>query len=140
MQTPLLNMLACAALLLAADGLAAEVAVIAHPAVSSERLDADTVQAFFLGKKKAWTDGTRVVPVLNDNPAVHGPFLEIYVHKSPRSYTSYWKRLVFTGKSAMPGSGTDDAAVVALVAATPGAVGYVEAGSVGEGVKRLAIE
>lgn len=118
----------------------AEVAVIANPDLGATAIRADDVQAYFLGKKKSWPDGTKVVLSLNDTDATHGAFLDTYVGKSSSSYTSFWKRIVFTGKGSMPDSFADDAAVVAYVAKTPGAIGYVDAVNVGEGVTRLTIE
>ena len=134
------RLLATCILAVVAAGLQAEVAVIAHPGIGSESIDADTVQGFYLNKKRQWPDGTRVEISINGDTATHDAFLGAYVGKSSGSYSSYWKRLVFTGKASMPKEFTGDAAVVAFVAKTPGAIGYVDAASVGEGVKRLAVE
>jgi len=138
-STIIRRLVATCLLLLAAHGLRAEVAVICQPGVSIDSIDADTIQAFYLNKKRQWPDGTGVELSLNDSPSIHKAFLDAYVGKSGSSYRSYWKRIVFTGKGAMPTTFADDAAVVAHVARTPGAIGYVDAANIGEGVKRLEV-
>jgi len=52
---------------------------------------------------------------------------------------NYYRTLVFTGTGAMPKMLTSDTEIVAYVARTKGAIGYVEVNSPTEGVKVLTI-
>lgn len=118
---------------------AAEVAVITHPDTGVTSVSSGDLKNFYLGKSKRWSNGTKVVITLNGGP-IADSFLDAHVGKSARRLSSLWKRIVFTGKGKMPERLGDDDAVVAFVAETPGAVGYVDAGSVADGVVALAVE
>ena len=52
---------------------------------------------------------------------------------------SYYQTLLFTGRGSMPKVLGSDAEVVAYVARTQGAIGYVSSAASAEGVKTLAI-
>ena len=51
-----------------------------------------------------------------------------------------WKKLVFTGKGSMPESVNSEAELVALIAKTPGAIGYISADKVGDGIKAIPVK
>ncbi len=116
--------------------LAADVQVIAHPAVTAE-LSASDVKDIFLGAKSA-IGGTPVEPVLS-SAAAHEPFLKTYVGKTDQGLRNHLKALVFTGKASMPKSFASDAEVIKYVAATKGAIGYVTAGADATGVKKIQV-
>ncbi|MDA3961996.1 MAG: phosphate ABC transporter substrate-binding protein [Planctomycetota bacterium] len=116
---------------------AAEVAVVANTSATS--VSANDLKGFYLGKKRSWDDGTRVNLTTNGS-AIHDAFLDASIGKNASSFASFWKRIVFTGKGKLPEALADDAAVVAYVAANPGAIGYIDAGSAAEGVTKLTIE
>jgi ABC-type phosphate transport system substrate-binding protein len=136
---PILTLLVASLLSTGQHANAAEPAIIAHPSVDSDTVDADMLQAFYLGKKRDWPDGTHVRLTVNQSEPVHAAFLDTWVGKSPSGFTGFWKRIVFTGKGKMPDSFSDDATVIEAVASTPGAIGYVDAGSTSDRVKRLEV-
>jgi TonB family protein len=76
--------------------------------------------------------------VLEKGGPVHAAFLE-YLGISEDDLQTYYRTLVFTGKGSMPKELGSDAEVVAYVARTRGAIGYVSSASSVEGVKTLAI-
>lgn len=129
------TLLICGALW-AAPVSAADVQLIAHPAVAAELSSAD-VKDIFLGAKTA-VAGTPVEPVLS-SAAAHDVFLETYVGKSDQGFRNHLKSLVFTGKGSMPKSFASDAEVVKYVAAHKGAIGYVTAGADVAGVKKIQV-
>jgi ABC-type phosphate transport system substrate-binding protein len=53
---------------------------------------------------------------------------------------TYYRSLVFTGKASMPKTLAADTEVVAYVAKTKGAIGYVSASAATEGVKTLEVK
>ena len=67
-------------------------------------------------------------------------FVKAYVGKTPSGLRNHYKKLVFTGKGSMPKSFEDEAGLIAYVAQTKGAVGYVSASAAGDGVKPLAVK
>jgi TonB family protein len=62
-----------------------------------------------------------------------------YLGISEDDLQTYYRTLVFTGKGSMPKELGSDAEVVAYVARTRGAIGYVSSAASLEGVKTLAI-
>lgn len=114
----------------------AEVAVIVHPSSGVDSLSEDDVARLFLGKTKSFPNGNQAVPInQNEGSATRDKFNEAVCKKNASQYKAYWSQLVFTGKGTPPKEGGDDAAVKALVAATPNAISYVDASAVDASVK-----
>jgi ABC-type phosphate transport system substrate-binding protein len=130
------TLLICGALWAAVPVSAADVQVIAHPAVPAELAAAD-VKDIFLGAKTT-VGGAAVEPVLS-SAATHEAFLKTYVGKSDQGFRNHLKSLVFTGKGSMPKSFASDAEVIKYVASTKGAIGYVTAGADAAGVKKIQV-
>ncbi|MBN1779981.1 hypothetical protein JW948_02555 [bacterium] len=128
--------------LLAAQLFAAEgnVVVIANQGVPGSSISSGTLKLIYLGKKITWPDGSVVVPVDLTSGSAQESFLNNYVDKSPSQYSSFWKQAIFTGEGPPPRSFSSTSELVAYVAATPGAVGYVAAGSSTGGAKVLKVE
>ncbi len=114
----------------------AEVAVIVHPLSGVDSLSEDDVARLFLGKTKSFPNGNQAVPInQNEGSATRDKFNEAVCKKNASQYKAYWSQLVFTGKGTPPKEGGDDAAVKALVAATPNAISYIDASAVDASVK-----
>ncbi len=114
----------------------AEVAVIVHPSSGVDSLSEDDVARLFLGKTKSFPNGNQAVPInQNEGSATRDKFNEAVCKKNASQYKAYWSQLVFTGKGTPPKEGGDDAAVKALVAATPNAISYIDASAVDASVK-----
>jgi TonB family protein len=78
-------------------------------------------------------------PVLEKDGPVHAAFLQEYLGMSEDDLQAYYRTMVFTGKGSMLKALGSDAEVVAYVARTRGAIGYVSGAASAEGVKTLAI-
>jgi len=123
-----------------ASGLAAaDVKVIANPSVGAAAVSADELKGVFLVTKTSLGDGSHVEPVLEKGGPTHEAFIKEYLGKSDAALQTYYRSLVFTGKASMPKTVAVDAEVVAYVAKTKGAIGYVSAGANTAGVKVLDI-
>jgi ABC-type phosphate transport system substrate-binding protein len=116
------------------------VVVIAHPAVAVTSLPRADVRAFLLGTNTNWPSGGGAVrlAVLTSGPAHEAAMADI-VGRTPAQFDNHWKRLVFTGGGAMPHLGRNEAEVVAYVASTPGALGYVGPAALTDAVKRIDV-
>lgn len=119
---------------------AAEVKVIANPSVSTSEITQDELRRVFLISKSSLADGSHVEPVVEKGGAAHEAFLKEYLGKTDAALSTYYRSLVFTGKGAMPKAFASDAEVVAYVAKTKGAIGYVATGSAIPGVKHLEVK
>ena len=119
---------------------AADLKVIANPSVGASSVSADELKGVFLATKTSLSDGSHVEPVLEKGGATHEAFVKEYLGKTDAALQTYYRSLVFTGKASMPKTVTGDAEVVAYVAKTKGAIGYVGAGASTAGVKTLEVK
>ncbi len=133
-------LVALASILLAGTaGRAAEVKVIANLSVPASAISADDLRSVFL-ETKASLDGAHAEPVLQKSGGTHEMFLKEYLGKTDAALQTYYRSLVFTGKASMPKTLASDADVVAHVAKTKGAIGYVGASASTTGVKTLEVK
>lgn len=119
---------------------AGDAKVIANPNVTTTSVSADDLRSVFLEEKNSFSDGAHVEPVLQKSGAAHEAFVKDYLGKNDSVLQTYYRSLVFTGKGSMPKTVGSDAEVVAYVAKTKGAVGYVSASASTEGVKVLQVK
>jgi ABC-type phosphate transport system substrate-binding protein len=120
-------------------GAAAEDTIIVNPALPLAALDDEALKDIYLGRKTAWDDGSRVVVVVLKEGISHDHLLQL-LNKSAAQFLTGWKKLVFTGKGTMPELVESEDALVALVAKTPGAIGYIDKGRLKDGVKALPLK
>jgi hypothetical protein len=124
----------------AASASAADIKVIANPSVGASAVSADELKNVFLITKTSLSDGSHVEPVLEKGGATHEAFVKEYLGKTDSALQTYYRSLVFTGKASMPKTLGADAEVVAYVAKTKGAVGYVSGEASTAGVKTLEVK
>ncbi|MCP4547987.1 MAG: phosphate ABC transporter substrate-binding protein [bacterium] len=103
----------------------AETLIIVNSAVAESAVDAEMIQKIFLGKTKKWEDKTAIVPVILDEGPVHDAFLDQYLNKSAKKFSTFWKKAVFTGTGTPPSSFATEAEIIAFVASNKGAIGYI---------------
>jgi len=132
--------LICAGLtiLLPVHAAAANVKVIANPNVKANSISAVELKSVYLGEKSS-LDGMHVEPVLERSGPAHEVFVREYLGQSEDELQRYYRTLVFTGRGSMPKAVGSDAEVVAYVARTKGAIGYVSADANAEGVRTLEV-
>ena len=118
---------------------ASDVKVIANSSVTATSVSAGDVKDVFLLDKDS-LGGSHVEPVLAKGGPTHEAFLKDYLGKNDGALQAFYRSLVFTGKASMPKSLGSDGEVVAYVAKTKGAVGYVSSGASTEGVKTLVVK
>lgn len=119
--------------------LSAEETVILNGASALASLSEDDLKDYYLGKKASWPDGSKVVVVVLKEGASHEKLMS-KLGKSTSQFTTGWKKLVFTGKGAMPEQVGSEDDLVSFVAKTPGSIGFVDAGKVKEGVKAVPVK
>jgi TonB family protein len=118
---------------------ASDIKVIANSTVTVDTISADELANIFMQGKNSLHDGSHVEPVLQKQGPTHRAFLRDVLHQSDDSLQNSYRALVFTGKGSMPKAFSSDAEVVAYVAKTNGAIGYVSADADTQGVKTLVI-
>lgn len=122
-------------LLLAASGARAG-AVIVGPNTKVDSLEAEAVKRVFLGRE-ANLGGAPTQVVFHKTGSLRDDFDTSVLGKPGAQLTSYWSKLVFTGKAKAPHELGSDAEVKAKVASTPGAIGYIQDSAVDASVKKV---
>jgi hypothetical protein len=118
---------------------AADVKVIANSSVTATSVSAGDIKDVFLLDKDS-LGGSHVEPVLTKGGPAHEAFLKDYIGRNDSALQAFYRSLVFTGKASMPKMLASDAEVVAYVAKTKGAIGYVGSGASTDGVKTLLVK
>jgi ABC-type phosphate transport system substrate-binding protein len=118
-----------AAVLICAAGRDASAAatfrVIVHPQVKGSQIPRAVLTAIFLKQAPNWGDGSPVMPVDQSvQSAVRRAFSNDVLKQGIVEVQVYWQRKITAGQVPPPVK-TSDEDVVAFVASTPGAIGYV---------------
>lgn len=105
----------------------ADLVVIANPKAGVDQLSREQVINIFLGRFRQLPSGIAAAPI--DWPAGSGEKAAFYrklVNKEPAEINAYWARLVFSGRTPPPRETSGGAAMLELVGASQGAIGYVD--------------
>lgn len=126
-------------LLLAGVASAQGVKVIANSSVQATSISARDLKSVYLEEKSSLAGSGHVEPVLAKAGPAHEAFLKRVLGRTDSDLQMYYRSLVFTGRGSMPKTLDSDEAVVAYVARTRGAIGYVSLGANADGVRTLDI-
>lgn len=115
--------------------------VVVNTANPVSSVTADQLGRFFRKEWVRWENGTEVVPVdLAEGSAVRERFSQAVMGRSTSAMKAWWQRQIFSGRAVPPVEKASDSEVLATVRATPGAIGYVSAGTaLGAGVKAVQV-
>lgn len=112
--------------------------VIANSSVAVDNLSADALKDIFTGKTKYWEGGQAVViAVLPDKTDAA---LQQACGMDSSGFKTFWQRLAFSGRGQEPKRANDAADLVAMVAATKGAIAIAPAEAALAGVKKVEIK
>lgn len=136
MRSPILFVMT-GLLLMAAEVSAQGVKVIANSSVQATSISASELKGVYLEEKSSLPGSGHVEPVLAKSGPAHEAFLRHVLGRSDSDLQMYYRSLVFTGRGSIPKMLDSDEAVVAYVAKTRGAIGYVSMGANAEGVRTL---
>ncbi len=103
----------------------AQVSVIAHPSVPVSQLDHDQLLDYYTGELDTWNDGSVVVILdLKTRNETRKRFYS-YLGKSASRIKTIWIRKKLSGEGNPPQAFKTDQEIMAKVASTPGAIGFV---------------
>ena len=104
---------------------AAPFRVIVHPQVKGNQIPRTVLSSIFLKQAPKWGDGSAVLPVDQSiRSAVRSAFSSEVLGQGLVEVQVYWQRQMARGQVPPPVKTTDEE-IVAFVASTPGAIGYV---------------
>ena len=109
--------------------------VIANPSVAANSLSAEALKDIYIAKTKYWPDGQAIIIVVLPNET--DAALQQASGMSSGQFKTFWQRVTFSGRGSEPKKADNAAALVALVAATKGAIALVPTDTVLDGVKTL---
>jgi TonB family protein len=118
---------------------AGDIKLIVNSSVRADTISGGELKRVFLEESNSLGDGTHVEPVLEKDGAVHQAFLREFLGRTDDDLQTYYRVLVFTGRGSMPRTFSSDAEIVAYVARTRSAIGYVSTATSTDGVKTLII-
>jgi hypothetical protein len=102
------------------------VEVIANMSVATQTQPVNTTRSMFGMRQLTWSDGLRVrVFVLSDKSPLHNEFCKEILNIYPYQLRQSWDRLIYSGTGQAPTEVATEEEMVARVASTPGAIGYV---------------
>jgi len=127
-RVPALVWAALAWVLLAAAPVRAEdLVVVVNEKAPVTHLTPQEVKEIYLGEAAYWGE-VKIVPLsYADGAAIHGDFLHRVLNISENAFKTFWIKRIFREGGAPPRKMGGPAELLATVARSPGAVGYVYA-------------
>ena len=106
-----------------APSLGQDLVLVGNPDGGVVALDRTQVINIYMGRFKKLPSGITAFPLdLADSRA---EFYQLLVGKSPAEINSYWARLVFSGRGSPPRQVDSTEELLAIIADTKGAIGYL---------------
>ncbi len=117
----------------------AQVAVIVNKSVPIKSADASTIFDIYSLNAKEWSDGTPIIVVVMKSSEDTAQKFYQYIGKRPLEMKKLWMRAQLSGEGKAPVAFGSDEDVVAKVASTPGAIGFVRKLRADSSVKTILI-
>lgn len=115
--------------------------IVTYPGVNEKELSVNSLRSIFSMRLKTWSDGTKIrVFVLPDDDQLHQSVSKEKLNVFPYQLRSTWDRLVFSGTGQAPIKVNSTEEMLAKVASTPGAIGYLRRIDINENVNILQIK
>ncbi|MBV1873119.1 MAG: phosphate ABC transporter substrate-binding protein [Gammaproteobacteria bacterium] len=110
--------------------------VVVHPSNSLQAISKENLKRIYLSKKKKFSDGSLISPL--DHPKdseTKKIFYKEVVGKSLSQVSSYWSRLIFSGKGIPPRVMRGDEEIKVWVASHSEGIGYINENNTDNSVK-----
>ena len=116
-------------------------AIVTYPGVGEQEISVNSLRSIFSMRQKTWPDGTKIrVFVLPDDDELHQSVSKEKLNVFPYQLRSMWDRLVFSGTGQAPIKVNSVDEMLAKVANTPGAIGYLRRAKITDTVNVLQIK
>ncbi len=116
-----------------------EFIIVVHKDNPIKRLPAAKVKSIFLGKERAWPDGTPILLIMNKNDDIHESFTRLMLQKSPAQLSVYWKKILYSGASMLPLAVKDDEAVKSYMSLHKNTISYIDVDSLDKQVRKMEV-
>jgi ABC-type phosphate transport system substrate-binding protein len=127
------------------EAVKASVSIIVNQGVQVDEASLRDLRAIYSMKKRFWTSQQAItVYVLSNDHSLHNEFCKKQLGIFPNQLESIWYRQVYTGTGKAPLTVSSKAEMIKKVAATPGAIGYIDNNNIeqmqaDENIKTLSI-
>lgn len=117
------------------------VAIVVHPETDVDNLAFSELRRIFMGDRQFWNDNSRVTLLVRAPVAAERKLvLEKIYQMSEEEFRAYWIKKMFRAEvAAGPKLVYSSEMARELVTAIPGAIGFMPANAVGQGVKVVRI-
>ena len=85
------------------------------------------------------TDNSQIVFAILKRVDVHKAFLKEYLNQTPKQFTMFWVKKIFTGEGEEPKSFATEKEMIDFIAGNKGAIGYISSAPNGK-VKKITIK
>lgn len=134
--------LPCAFLLFLLSSVAvADMAVIVHPSNPMKAVSREDMRRIFMGRMRMYPDSSVGVEAVDlpESNALFASFYQSVSNVTPAKLKRQRASYLFSGKGRLPQVVADEAAVKALVASNPQAIGYIPVDQVDDSVRAVGI-
>lgn len=115
--------------------------IVTYSGVGEKEISVNSLRSIFSMRQKTWPDGTKIrVFVLPDDDELHQNVSKEKLNVFPYQLRSMWDRLVFSGTGQAPIKVNSIDEMLAKVASTPGAIGYLWRANINDKVNVLQIK
>lgn len=115
--------------------------IVTHSEVNEASVSVNVLRAIFSMRMRTWPNGNLIkVFVYPDNNGLHHDFSKEQLNVFPYQLRQAWDRLVFSGTGQAPVSVSSPEEMLAKIASTPGAIGYLESTYINEDINVLQIK
>jgi ABC-type phosphate transport system substrate-binding protein len=136
-----IKILLCLAFILCFTNIAiAEEIIIVNKTVTISSIDSETIKNIYLGRKNQWDNGSKIYPVMLEGGQTHENFVVNVIKKTSDQFSAFWKKAIFTGQGNPPKAFSSEAELVAYVAQTDNAIGYVDSSTPHNNVNVLTVK
>lgn len=112
--------------------------IIANKDVPVDSITAEQAAQIFLKQQQLWSNGKPMQPIdAREGSGLREDFYSKVMRRTNAQLRAYWARQTFTGTALPPREGGGSEDIARWVAATPGAIGYVQHKDVEGNVKVL---
>ncbi len=114
------------------------VILIANRQVPVNQLSKREIKNIFLSKVKT-LQGISVRPAMLKDSEITVTFIREELGKTPAQFSSYYRKMIFTGRARPPKKMASEADMIAFVSTNNGAIGYVSAEVLTDAVKIIQV-
>lgn len=118
---------------------APDIVIIGNRDLPFDSLTLNDIKDIFNMKKTMWKGELQLTFAILSEGETHRLFVLKYLRKTPAQYRRYWKKLIFSGKGVQPLSFRTEKDLMAHIALTQGAIGYISKDTKPSGVKVITI-